>query len=265
MRKLIDTPNIGAASSTYPDGVIVDNAGPITGTALSEILYGDLMQAVHKLKRLAAITENNLPDNETNGFQLITALFAQGLPTWQATTAKVDFSKTKWVSHANGIYYHKTTASTDTPPATDTTNWFRVFYWDGAKIVYSDEARIAGIESAIAALDGRIDPLEVYLAPAAFTYGTGFSSSVFPLAASQRGHVVQVSGDFIRNSGTSSTIATPPVGFQKPLHPLNVSAINRSTGASVPIRIADSTGTIYAIGGHIVNGETYDLHVTYLI
>jgi len=214
MRKLIDTPNMGAASPAFPDGAIVDNAGAVIGTALTEILYGDTIQAVHKLKRLAGITENNLPDNETNGFQILTALFAQGLPTWQPTTAKVDFSKAKWVSYANGIYYHKTTASTDTVPSLDSDNWFRVFYWDGSKIVFSDETRTAGIESDISALETAVAAL-VAAAPAiaahladTTNYNNAYIDKYRPFAvgtvslpdiaggAPTVGQVLSVTGDF---------------------------------------------------------------------
>ena len=150
MRTLQSVPNIGGPTTAYPNGVIIDQTGETGGTGVTEILYGDLIQTVHKLKRLAAITENNLPDNETNGFQVLTALLANCLPTWQAPAANADFSKTKWVSYANGVYYHKTAVNTTNNPSVDGTNWALVFYWNGTKIVFSDENRLAGIEAGLA-------------------------------------------------------------------------------------------------------------------
>lgn len=138
MRKLQDVPNIGGISTAYPDGVIVDQVSGITGTALTELLYGDLIQAVHKLKRLAGLTENSLPDNEANGFQMLTALLAQGFPTWQPPSSNVDLSKNKFVVYNNGIYYHKTATNTANNPAIDTANWALILYWDGAKIVFNN-------------------------------------------------------------------------------------------------------------------------------
>jgi len=175
MRKLSDTPNIGGSNSTYPDGVIIDNAGAVVGTALTEILYGDLVQSIHKLRRLAGISENNLPDNEDNGFQIVKAMMQQGLPTWYPASSKIDFGSVKYVKYGSAIFYHITNVSTNTNPSLDTANWFRVYYWNGTKIVYSDEARIAGIENALSTettnrtnadtgLSDRINPLEYHVA-----------------------------------------------------------------------------------------------------
>lgn len=157
MRPLSSVPNIGAPTTAYPDGLIVDNASGITGTAVTEILYGDLIQTVHKLRRLAGITANNTPDNETNGFQFLTALLRQGLPYWQAPTANVDFSGVKFVQHANGIYYHISAANTSNPPASDTANWSFVFGWNGTKITFANDT---ALNAAIAALEGRATALE---------------------------------------------------------------------------------------------------------
>ena len=55
--------------ANYPNGVILNNA-----TVVGEEIQGDAVQFWMKVLRLAAITPNTLPDNETNGFQLLTAL-----------------------------------------------------------------------------------------------------------------------------------------------------------------------------------------------
>jgi len=77
MRSLESNPNIDNSDLVnYPNGRIKDNTGIGDGTAVNERVKGDLHQAVEKLMRLYGITPNNLPDNETNGFQIIDALRA---------------------------------------------------------------------------------------------------------------------------------------------------------------------------------------------
>lgn len=138
MRALNQVPNIGAASGAFPDGVIVDEAGGVTGTALTEILYGDLIQLMHKIRRLAGVTPNNQPDNETNGYQLFDAMNRMFIPRWTASGQGVDFANVKFVQHGQGLYYHKTAVNTTNNPSIDTTNWALVAQWDGLKMVYAD-------------------------------------------------------------------------------------------------------------------------------
>lgn len=153
MRGLQSVPNIGGVTAANPDGKIIDEADPIPGTGVTEILYNDIIQMIHKLKRLSGITENGQPDDETNGFQMLTALLAQSLPQWYPETDNVDFSKTKFVIYNNGIYYHKTTLSTNNNPSVDTANWHQVFYWNGAKMIFTDlEGDTGWVEASL--LDG---------------------------------------------------------------------------------------------------------------
>lgn len=63
-----------AATADYPRGRIRNSGVGITGTGVQEELYGDIIQLFQKLKIDANITENGLPDNVTNGYQLLTAL-----------------------------------------------------------------------------------------------------------------------------------------------------------------------------------------------
>jgi len=77
MRSLASNPNIDNGDlANYPNGRIKDNTGSNDGTAVNERVKGDLHQAIEKLMRLYGITPNDLPDNETNGFQIIDALRA---------------------------------------------------------------------------------------------------------------------------------------------------------------------------------------------
>lgn len=62
--------------SNYPNGRIKNNTGAGNGTPVNEFVYGDLHEAKDKLMRLYGISYNGLPDNETNGYQLIDALIA---------------------------------------------------------------------------------------------------------------------------------------------------------------------------------------------
>lgn len=71
----ITNPNIDNSDLVnYPNGRIKDNDGTGNGTGVNRNIYGDLHSNISKLMRLYAITPNNLPDNETSGFQIIEAL-----------------------------------------------------------------------------------------------------------------------------------------------------------------------------------------------
>lgn len=67
-------PNVNKSNLIdYPDGRVQDNDGTGNGTPISEQTKGDMHQLFQKLMRLYDITPNDLPDNETNGFQLVEA------------------------------------------------------------------------------------------------------------------------------------------------------------------------------------------------
>ena len=69
--------NIDNSNPTdYPNGRIQNNSGASNGTPVNEYVYGDVHEMKDKLMRLYGITYNGLPDNETNGYQLIDALIA---------------------------------------------------------------------------------------------------------------------------------------------------------------------------------------------
>ncbi|WP_300440714.1 hypothetical protein [Christiangramia sp.] len=68
--------NIDLSDPGYLEGRIKDNTGAGGGTPVSEFVYGDIHQTLAKLMHLYDIKYNGLPDNETNGYQLIDALMA---------------------------------------------------------------------------------------------------------------------------------------------------------------------------------------------
>ena len=70
-------PNITAANADYPNGQIKDAP---SGTPVNVLTNGDIQILFDKLLRVSAITPNGLPDNETNGYQLYTALLKAGRP-----------------------------------------------------------------------------------------------------------------------------------------------------------------------------------------
>jgi hypothetical protein len=77
MRNKLLAPNIDNSNpSVYPNGRIKDNTSSGNGTPVNEFVYGDLHEMKDKLMRLYGIVPNDLPDNESNGFQLIDALRA---------------------------------------------------------------------------------------------------------------------------------------------------------------------------------------------
>jgi hypothetical protein len=77
MRALNTNSNIDNSDLTnYPDGRVRNNTGTGNGTPVNERVYGDIHQAIAKMMRLYDIVPNNLPDNETNGFQIIEAIMS---------------------------------------------------------------------------------------------------------------------------------------------------------------------------------------------
>jgi hypothetical protein len=78
MRLLSNIPNTDAPDSNYPGGRIRNKNNstvpPVIGTPIIEELYGDIVQFFQRLLVLGSVTPNELPDNVTNGYQLIEAL-----------------------------------------------------------------------------------------------------------------------------------------------------------------------------------------------
>jgi hypothetical protein len=77
MIALKSNPNVDNSDTTnYPDGRIKDNTGSGNGTGVNRSVYGDLHANISRLMRLYGILPNGLPDNETNGYQIIESLIA---------------------------------------------------------------------------------------------------------------------------------------------------------------------------------------------
>jgi len=74
MIKLEDKPNVVAPGGAYPYGNIKDNPGDGTGTPVNTEVYADFHQFFARMFGESGITSNNLPDNNTNGFQYFEAL-----------------------------------------------------------------------------------------------------------------------------------------------------------------------------------------------
>lgn len=75
MRILSNIANTDIPDADYPKGRIRNRnlGGGIPGTPVIEEVYGDIIQFFQKLVDVAGITENDLPDNESNGHQLLEA------------------------------------------------------------------------------------------------------------------------------------------------------------------------------------------------
>lgn len=73
-RSLASKPNVIAPGGNYPYGRIRDDDGTGNGTPVNELVYGDFHQFFARLMALAAVTPNDFPENNADGFQLITAL-----------------------------------------------------------------------------------------------------------------------------------------------------------------------------------------------
>lgn len=77
MIPLQSNPNVDNSDlANYPDGRIKDNTGSGNGTPVNRNVYGDLHANISKLMRLYGIVPSGLPDNETNGYDIIDSLVA---------------------------------------------------------------------------------------------------------------------------------------------------------------------------------------------
>ena len=85
MRQLVNVTNVDSPDADYPKGRVRDKVGATLGTEYSEILHGDVIQFFQKLIIDAGVTENDLPDNVTNGYQLVEALETK-LSSWSSYT-----------------------------------------------------------------------------------------------------------------------------------------------------------------------------------
>lgn len=84
MRILNSNPNVDQSDLfNFPDGRIKDNDGSGNGTGINERTNGDIHQTISRLMRKYGIVPNNMPDNVTNGFQIVDAI--------QALASKNDF------------------------------------------------------------------------------------------------------------------------------------------------------------------------------
>lgn len=84
MRILSSNPNVDQSDLVnFPDGRIKDNDGSGNGTGINERTNGDIHQTISRLMRKYGIVPNNLPDNITNGFQIVEAI--------QSLASKNDF------------------------------------------------------------------------------------------------------------------------------------------------------------------------------
>ena len=72
MRDLANFPIKDTSDLTnYPNGRLLDRSGSTRGTPINEFTNGDIHMMIDKLSRVFSIAPNNLPDNETNGYQSI--------------------------------------------------------------------------------------------------------------------------------------------------------------------------------------------------
>jgi len=108
MRVLADQTGIQAPDSDFLKGRVVDDL-----TLWNEAINGDIIEFFQKLVSLAGITENTLPENETNGHQLIDALIAKietvvGLgDTWINVTFGSNWENGALIATTNNLRYRK--------------------------------------------------------------------------------------------------------------------------------------------------------------
>ena len=96
MRILSSNPNVDNSDLVnFPDGRIKDNDGSGNGTGINERTNGDIHQTISRLMRKYGIVPNGLPDNVTNGYQIVEAI--------QALASKNDFIICESVAKFHGL------------------------------------------------------------------------------------------------------------------------------------------------------------------
>lgn len=78
-------PNITPANADYPNGQIKNDP---SGTPVNVLTNGDIQIFFDKMLRIAGLTANGLPDNETNGYQLVDAVVRAARP-YDVYTARI--------------------------------------------------------------------------------------------------------------------------------------------------------------------------------
>ncbi len=76
MEQIKNLPNTEAPSVDYPNGSIKDDTGLLDGTPVNRLVFSDMFQFFGKMFDESFLIPNDLPDNETNGYQLYQAFFA---------------------------------------------------------------------------------------------------------------------------------------------------------------------------------------------
>ncbi len=78
MRNKANVINTIPPTTDYPFGRIKDDTGVNDGTPIVEANNGDIQETVTGLMQRAKFTPNNLPDNKTNGYQIMDAIRENG-------------------------------------------------------------------------------------------------------------------------------------------------------------------------------------------
>lgn len=113
MIKLLSKPGVDPADADYPFGKPRDDDGSGNGLPANTLTHGDMHQFFEKLMNAAGVVANDLPDNQTNGFQLFVALLQKLVSSEDAKGIKMkilnigpwnmDVDKTKVLTAADGL------------------------------------------------------------------------------------------------------------------------------------------------------------------
>ena len=106
MKLTVNKTNVRAVDSAYPYSGQKDDTGVFDGTPLNEEWSGDYVQFFEKIFAMSNLTANGLPDNFTNGFQLVDAMEIMIAKRFLHTynTNEADFVANK-LSNISSFYY----------------------------------------------------------------------------------------------------------------------------------------------------------------
>jgi hypothetical protein len=159
MIRLESKPDVTPPATPYPYGRIKDRVGAVPGTPVTEEVYGDFHQFFEKLMALAGVTGNDLPDNDTNGYQLMEAFIKAGSLSFAA-----DIIKGILGSYTTNdliiLYGCKITA---TIPGSSTITAGAIFYNDVVYKVSAATVVTSGSEILVFKIDSTVQPGLIYL------------------------------------------------------------------------------------------------------
>lgn len=284
------------ATTAYPYGDVMDDPG---GTRVNRKMLDDLLQFAHRLMSDAAIVPNSTPDNATNGYQLVQALYTainQESSAW-ATTVGAQAGSTQpvrlygcsyttvsghyviaqgWVFY-NGYLCYCPAQTVATPgggyvQAT-------VSFADGLPTIMATAVTLVTTDSThfgFSAIENwstavGIDAINTAITSLQTTTGTGSWTNITPATGWSAGSLgpqyrkdgygkIYLRGSVVVSTGTPTVIGTLPSGSWPPVTDMYFPATAYVSGSDAVKKLhIDTSGVMTALLGPYNTGDVFIL------